>query len=88
MSTVGHNSRGAALDNESIKKLRSYVHRIETLEAQRKELADDVKEIKVEAKSHGYDVKTINAVLRHRKKDPAKAAEEQDLLDTYLGVFA
>lgn len=82
---IGHNG---GLDNDSITKLRSYVHRIETLDAQRQDLGDDIKEIKTEAKANGFDIKTVNAVLRRRKKDKAKLAEEDALLETYEGVFA
>lgn len=68
-------------------RLRSIIERIERLEEERKVLADDIKEIKAEAKAEGFDVKIINIILRLRKKDPNDRAEEEALLDTYLAAL-
>lgn len=64
-------------------RLRSIVERVERLEEERKTLADDIKDIRTEAKSAGFDVPTINAILKLRKKDPAEVAEAETLLDLY-----
>lgn len=67
--------------------LRSMVDRIERLEAEKATLAEDVKEIYIEAKSHGLDPKIIRKVIAIRKKDKADLAEEQILLGIYLDAL-
>jgi len=67
------------------------VERIEKLEDDRSILAEDIKDIYLEAKSSGYDPKIIKKLVALRKKDPSKLAEEEALLDTYkaaLGMLA
>src|SRR5689334_10881073 len=64
-------------------RLRSIIERIERLEEERKALANDIKDIRLEAKSAGFDVPTINAILKLRAKDPAVAEEQETLLDVY-----
>lgn len=72
-------------------QLQAIVERIEKLEDDRSILAEDIKDIYVEAKSSGYDPKIIKKLVALRKKDPSKLAEEEALLDTYkaaLGMLA
>jgi uncharacterized protein (UPF0335 family) len=53
-------------------------------EAEIKELNEVKKEIYLEAKGNGYDVKTLREVIRIRKQDEKKRDEQESLLDTYL----
>lgn len=76
---VGHNSGGIASA-----QLKSIVERVERLEDEKAQLSDDVKEVYVEAKSNGFDVKTLRKLVRLRKQDASKREEEAALLDTYL----
>ncbi len=64
-------------------QLKSLVERIERLENEKAGIAADVKEIYVEAKGNGYDVKTIRKVIALRRQDAAERDEAQHLLDTY-----
>ena len=64
-------------------RLRSIVHRIERLEEERKALADDIKDVKAEAKSAGFDVAVLNELLRQRKQEPAEVEEREATLDLY-----
>lgn len=64
-------------------RLRSLVYQIEGLEEERKALGSDIKDIYGEAKSAGFDVKVLRAVIRLRKLDAAEADEQQSLLDVY-----
>ena len=68
-------------------RLRSIIERIERIEGERKSLADDIKEIKSEAKAEGFDVQAINTILQLRKKDPHDRAEAEAILDTYLAAL-
>jgi uncharacterized protein (UPF0335 family) len=63
--------------------LKKYIEGIETYEDQKKELSMSVKEICDEAKSAGFDVKTIRKIISMRKLDKAKLDEQEYLLDTY-----
>jgi uncharacterized protein (UPF0335 family) len=64
-------------------RLRSIIERIERLEEERKALASDIKDIYSEAKSAGFDVKVIRAIIRIRKQEPADVEEQESLLDVY-----
>lgn len=64
-------------------RLRSIVERVERIEEERKELAGDVRDILAEAKSVGFDVKAIRAVIKLRKMNAADKDEQDFLLETY-----
>lgn len=64
-------------------RLESFIQRIERLEEEKKNLADDIKEVYSEAKSTGYDVKTIKQIIKIRSKDPADLEEENTMLEIY-----
>ncbi len=64
-------------------RLRSFVERIESLEEEKQAIQADIREVKSEAKAVGFDVKTINKILRERRLTTAQIAEEQALLDIY-----
>ncbi|WP_292365120.1 GapR family DNA-binding domain-containing protein [Mesorhizobium sp.] len=53
----------------AVNKLRNYAERIERLDEERKEIGDQIKEVKAEAKADGFNSKALNAVLSLRKKD-------------------
>lgn len=72
---VGHNLAS---------QIKSFVERIERLEEEKKSIADDIKDVYVEAKGVGLDVKALRDVIRLRKQDAADRAERQAILDTYL----
>ncbi|GAA4169269.1 hypothetical protein GCM10023069_25560 [Shinella granuli] len=65
-------------------QLRSFIERIERLEEEKKTIADDIKDVKAEAKGCGFDVGTINAIIKLRKVDANERAERDALLDTYM----
>lgn len=71
----------------AVDRLRSLIERIEHLEEQKKGVQDDIKDVFTEAKSAGFDVKAIRAVLKLRKlSDPDR--EGQDLiLELYRKVL-
>ena len=65
-------------------QLRAIVERIEHVEDEIKELNEAKKEIYLEAKSNGFDVKVIREVVRLRKQDQKDREELDELLDVYL----
>ncbi len=64
-------------------RLRSFIERIERLEEEKAALAADTREVYAEAKSTGFDVKTMRQVIRLRKLDRDDRAEQEHLLDLY-----
>lgn len=82
-AVAGDNSREAEPGGIAAKRLRSIVERIERLQEERKGLADDIKDIFIEAKSAGFDVKVVRKILARRKVDRAELEEQDALLDTY-----
>ncbi len=64
-------------------ELRAFIERIERLDAEKRDLADQQKEVFAEAKGRGYDTKIIRKVISLRKKDPAEISEEEAILELY-----
>jgi len=75
MSEPGHNANG---------QLKSIVERLENLDGQIKELRDDRNDIIAEAKSAGFDPKTLRKVVSIRKEDSKKREQAQAILDNYM----
>ena len=65
-------------------KLRQTVAKIERLEEEKKEVAEQIKEIYAEAKAFGFDVKALRQVIRLRKVDKADREEQEMVLELYL----
>ncbi len=68
----------------SAAKLMSYVERVERLEGERSELADDIRAVYAEAKADGYTPKYIREVVKRRSKKPADIQEHEAMLDMYF----
>ena len=64
-------------------RLRSLIERIEKLEEDKKEISTDIRAVFAEAKSAGFDVKIMRAILKLRKMDAADRDEQEFLLETY-----
>jgi uncharacterized protein (UPF0335 family) len=82
-STIGHNGGPPLESNTAADRLRSYIERWENLNEEKKALASDQRDILKEAKSAGYDVKAIRAILKLRAQDPADVEELEMIVDTY-----
>ena len=65
-------------------KLRQTVARIERLEAEKQEVADQIKDVYAEAKAMGYDTKALRECVRKRKQDKSEREEQEAILDVYL----
>ena len=65
-------------------QLRAVVERIENIDEEIKELTEAKKEIYLEAKGNGFDVKTLREVIRVRKQDQKERDEQETLLEVYL----
>ena len=81
MSDIGHNSDGAYSVTAS--ELRSFIERIEHLLDEKRDIAEQIKEVKAEAKTHNYDTKAINTLIQMRAKEREQLAEEMAILKLY-----
>ena len=73
----------------SADELRQFVERFERLDAEKKDIADQQKEVMAEAKGRGYDTKVLRKVIALRKRDRDDIAEEEAVLAMYreaLGI--
>ena len=64
-------------------ELRQFIERIERLDAEKKDLTEQQKEVMAEAKGRGYDTKVIRKVVALRKRDQNDIAEEEAVLEMY-----
>lgn len=81
---AGHNSVAAD-------QLKAIVERIERLEEEKKTISDDIRDVYVESKSNGMDVKALRTIVRLRKLSPDDREHQEAILDTYkqaLGMLA
>lgn len=64
-------------------RLNSYIQRVERLEEEKAALVADIGEVYSEAKANGFDAKIMRQIVRLRKLDDEKLAEQEALLDLY-----
>jgi uncharacterized protein (UPF0335 family) len=74
-------------DNISAEQLRLFIERIERLEEEKKGIADDIKDVYGEAKSTGFDVKTMRSIVKLRKMEKHHRDEAEALLETYKNAL-
>lgn len=67
----------------TVGELRQFVERFERLEAEKKDLADQQKEVMADARARGYDTKAMRKVIALRRKDPQELSEEDAVLQLY-----
>lgn len=76
----GHNSVAAD-------ELRQFVERAEQLEAEKRDVAEQTKELFAEAKGRGYDTKIMKKIIALRKRKADDVAEEDAILDIYKSAL-
>jgi uncharacterized protein (UPF0335 family) len=69
--------------NVTADELRQFIERFEQLEAEKKDVAEQQKELMAEAKGRGYDTKVMKKVVALRKRKPDDIAEEEAVLEMY-----
>ena len=69
------------------KHLLAFIERIERLEEDKKQVAEDIKDVYAEAKGTGYDVKIIRKIVSIRKQDKDKRREEEEILELYMNAL-
>ena len=69
--------------NVAADELRQFIEQFESLEAEKKDIAEQQKDIMSEAKARGYDTKVMRLIIAIRKRDEADVNEEEAVLDLY-----
>ena len=64
-------------------QLKSIVERIERLEIEKGEIAEQIKEVFAEAKGSGFDTKIMRQIIKIRRMDKDDLDEQETLLDVY-----
>lgn len=91
---IGHNG-GPAINEDGCKdtggvagkRLKAFIERIETLNQEKSDISEDLKDLYTEVKSVGYDVKTVRKIVKLRSLDTEKRAEEDQLLALYKSAI-
>lgn len=68
-------------------RLKSYIERIENLEAEKKNLTEDISDIYTEVKAAGFEPKIVRKLISLRKMDLEKRREESELLELYMAAI-
>lgn len=68
-------------------ELRQFIERIEQLEAEKKDIAEQIKEVYAESKGRGYDNTALKAIISIRRKDKDQVAEEEAVLEIYMSAL-
>ena len=79
MSDVGHNSTDD--------RLRLLIERIERLNEEKAGIADDIKDVFMEAKAVGYDPKIMREIIKLRAMKPDDRNERDMLIETYRNAL-
>lgn len=77
-------------NNAAGAELLSYIERVERLLEEKQGIANDIKDVKGEAKAKGYDMPAFNEMIRLRAMDKDERDEREALRDHYahaLGIF-
>jgi uncharacterized protein (UPF0335 family) len=73
--------------NVTAEELRQFIERYEQLDIEKKDVADQQKEVMVEAKGRGYDTKVMRKIVSLRKKSREAQQEEEALLEMYKSAL-
>jgi uncharacterized protein (UPF0335 family) len=68
-------------------ELRQFIERYEQLDAEKKDVAEQQKELMAEAKGRGYDTKVMRKVIALRKRSADDIAEEESILELYKSAL-
>ena len=73
--------------NVTADELRQFIERYEHLDSEKKDIADQQKDLLQECKSRGYDIKVLKKIIALRKRSPDEVAEEQAVMELYAAAL-
>jgi uncharacterized protein (UPF0335 family) len=65
-------------------QIKSIVARINALEDEKKERADDIRDVYAEAKGNGFNPAALRVIVRKQRQDAKKAAELEADVEAYM----
>lgn len=68
-------------------RLRQLIDKIERLEDEKREIADQVKVVFAEAKSEGFQVKVLRQIIKLHRMKPHDRTEQEELLELYKAAI-
>ena len=68
-------------------RLAGFIERLERLEDEKRDVADQIRDVFAEAKGEGFDVKTMRQVLKLRRMKPHDRSEQEELLEVYKAAL-
>jgi uncharacterized protein (UPF0335 family) len=68
-------------------ELRQFIERFEQFEAEKKDIAEQQKDLMGEAKGRGYDTKIMRKIVALRKRKPDDIAEEEAVTEMYKAAL-
>lgn len=74
-------------DQVTAAELRQFIERIEQLDAEKRDISEQRKEVMAEAKGLGYDTKVIRALVTLRRQKPEAVAEFEAVLEMYRAAL-
>jgi len=68
-------------------EIKAFVERYERLDNEKKDIAEQQKEVLAESKARGYDTKVLRKIIADRKRDPDDLAEEAAVYQMYMDAL-
>jgi uncharacterized protein (UPF0335 family) len=68
-------------------ELRQFIEQAEQLATEKKDIAEQEREVFAEAKARGYDTKVMRKIIALRKRKPDEIAEEEAVLEVYKAAL-
>lgn len=73
--------------NIAADELRQFIERYEHLEAEKKDISEQQKDVMSEAKARGYDTKAMKKIIALRKRDKNDIAEQGAIMTIYASAL-
>ena len=75
---------GGSITKTAADYLRDTIEKVERLEVEKSEVAEQIKDVFSEAKAQGFDPGVMKQIIKYRKEDPDKREEKDLIMGTYL----
>lgn len=83
MITKEDDEKNNIIGGINVNRLRSIIERVESLQRGKDSISSDIRDVFAEAKSSGFDVKILRAMIKLRKMSAADRDEQEYLIETY-----
>lgn len=75
------------MTNNTKQELEDIINLVESLEEQKKDIAERIKEAYKNAESRGFDPKAIKEVIKAKNSNIEKYKHDQDIISHYLDIL-